>query len=125
MTNTHSDHAAIKRVPRRLTPMSIKLPQAESGTSSVKTGSEFPISRAGQTSYNSLKVDGLFDNFWTSRVSNSMDKRNFGSRRYVFEVQFGRLVAIERKWESSEGNFTRTKAKIGVKIRRIRCFREL
>ena len=70
-------------------------------------------------------MGGLFDNFWTSRVSISTDKRNFGSPRYVFEVHFGRPVAIERKWESSEGNFTRTKAKIGVKIRRIRCFREL
>ena len=33
VTNTHSDHAAIKSVPRGLTPMSIKLPQAESGMS--------------------------------------------------------------------------------------------
>ena len=70
-------------------------------------------------------MGGLFDNFWTSRVSISMDKRNFGCPRYVFEVQFGHPVAIERKWESSEGNFTRTKAKIGVKIRRIRRFGEL
>ena len=70
-------------------------------------------------------MGGLFDNFWTSRVSISTYKRNFGSPWYVFEVQFGRPVAIERKWESSEGNFTRTKAKIGVKIRRIRRFREL
>ena len=70
-------------------------------------------------------MGGLFNNFWTSWVSISTDKRNFGSPRYVFEVQFGRPVAIERKCESSEGNFTRTKAKIGVKIRRIRRFREL
>ena len=33
VTNTCSDHAAIKRVPRRLTRLSIKLPQAESGMS--------------------------------------------------------------------------------------------
>ena len=68
---------------------------------------------------------GFLTIFWTSWVSISTDKRNFGSPRYVFEVQFGRLVAIERKCESLEGNFTRTKAKIGVKIRRIRRFREL
>ena len=44
-----------------------------------------------------VKSGRAFDNFWTSRVSISTDKRNFGSPGYVFEVQFGRPVAIERK----------------------------
>ena len=50
-------------------------------------------------------MGGLFDSFGRLGYRFRTDKRNFGSPRYVFEVQFGRPVAISGR------NIHRTSAK--------------
>ena len=57
-------------------------------------------------------------------MSDQLDTRSV----VIFEQNLSIFIGAtaekkRRKCESSEGNFTRTKAKIGVKIRQIRRFR--